>query len=101
MKEILNEEWLCHMLDAVINSRVKQLETKLVQWDEFSELANIRQDILNSLKEQIPRNVKHMLNQYDDASGMMVAKASDYFYERGFADCLYLLGEAVEKKLLE
>ena len=101
MKEILKEEWLCHMLDAAINSRVKQLDTKFVELDEFKELASIRQDILNSLKEQIPGTVKDMLNQFDDASGMLVAKASDYFYERGFADCLYLLGEAVEKKLQE
>ena len=101
MKEILKEEWLCHMLDAAINSRVKQLDTKFVELDEFKELASIRQDILNSLKEQIPGTVKDMLNQFDDASGMLVAKASDYFYERGFADCLHLLGDAVEKKLLE
>jgi len=101
MKEILKEEWLCHMLDTAISSRVRQLDTKFVELDEFRELANIRQDILNSLKEQSPGTVKDMLNQLDDASGILVAKASDYFYERGFADCLYLLGEAVEKKLQE
>lgn len=101
MKEILKEEWLCHMLDSAIDGRVKQLETKFAEWDEFRELTSIKQGILDSLKEQIPKTLKDMLNQYDDASGMMVTKSSDYFYERGFADCLHLLGGAVGKKMME
>ena len=47
MKEILKEEWLCHMLDAAIDSRVKQLETKFAEWDEFRELTSIKLSILD------------------------------------------------------
>jgi len=101
MKEILNEEWLSKLLDTAIDSRIKQLELKFTAWDEYKELVNVKNNIQDLLEVQVPRNGADILLLYDDAYGLMVARASDYFYERGFADCLHLLGGAVEKKILE
>ncbi len=37
-------------------------------------------------KELLPAQ-REALNLYDEAYSLMVGKAQNYFYERGFADC--------------
>ena len=101
MKEILNEKWLCHMIDTARDTRIKQLNAELTAWEEYAKLVSAKEFIFKNLEEEIQRNGKEFLSQYDDACGMLVAKAGDYFYERGFADCLRLLGGMLEKVMLE
>jgi len=103
MKELLNEEWLLRLLNTARSNRIKQLEAEFVSWDEFKELVIVKNNIMNLLEEQIPRAVTEteILLQYDDAYGLLVTKASDYFYDRGFTDCLSVLEGAQAKKLLE
>jgi len=101
MKAILNEKWLYQLLDTAIDNRRRQLEEEFTAWDEYKELVNVKNNMQNLLAEQVLRNGTDILLQYDDAYGMLISRAGDYFYERGFADCMRLLGGAVEKKILE
>ena len=101
MKELLSEEWLSRMLKAARDSRVKQLKEEFTASDEFRELMKVKDDILNLLEEEILRNGTDMLFQYQETHNLLMIKASDFFYEQGFADCLHLLGEAFVEKMLE
>jgi len=99
VKELLHEDWILKLLSTARDSRIKELEEEFVAWDEFKDLTNAKNDIMNLLEEHVKRDETNVLLQYDDAYGSLVAKASDYFYEKGFADCLNVLNLAQERKL--
>ena len=101
MKEILDEEWLCLMLDAARNSRVKQLKEEFAASTEYGELIKVKDDMLDFMKQELTLTEADLLFQYGEACSMIASKTGNYFYEKGFADCLHLLGQVFADGILK
>jgi hypothetical protein len=102
VKDINNDGELSRLLDNLKDKDIKQLDTDFISWDEFQSLASIKYNIQSLLdQKKDSQGNSEIFNKYDNAYSQLVARASDYFYERGFADCLHILGRAMEKKGME
>ena len=101
MKEILNEEWLRQVLEAARDCRMRQLESEFAAWGEYREVEKVKEDMFKKLDEQLREAEREMLSLYDDAFSLMVGRAQDFFYERGFADCFRIFGRALARHLLD
>lgn len=97
--DINYDDELSRLISTLKNTDLKKLETDFNTWDEFQKLASIKCNIQKLLDQKRDcQSNSEVFQRYDNAYSQFVAKASDYFYERGFADCLYILGCAMEKK---
>jgi len=100
VKNIKNDEGeLSRLLNTLVSGMGKELDAEFNSWDEFQELASIKCNIQSLLDQKSDcRGNSEIFLRYDNAYSLLVARASDYFYERGFADCLHIIGCAMEKK---
>lgn len=90
LDDFLTEERLREVLGSAKDRRMQQLEKDFAARKEYVEAAAEKQALLDQLEALLQNRAKNVLGRYDDVWALLLCRAQDFFYDRGFMDCFHL-----------
>lgn len=91
MNQFFDEDRLRQVLESAKDCRMRQLESDLEACPKYVEVVEIRKGLMEQLEQLLPARAKDLFWLYDDAWALLMGRAQDFLYDRGFTDCLHLL----------